>query len=136
MQHALAVHDLAVLLERLAPHAVHPLVGALVEVVGVPREDALDQLLHDEAAKVGITVSGSVFSDDYAVIHSYVAAALGLALVPESLVPVHRGDLASAELASEGFVREIGLAVGPHAPRQLVEPFIERLLHFQKDAPL
>lgn len=98
--------------------------------------DPLDQLLRDEAQKVGSHISGSVFSDDYAVIHSYVAAALGLALVPESLVSGHRGDVATAELESEGFVREIGLAIGPHAPRQLVEPFVERLLHFQKDAPL
>lgn len=98
--------------------------------------DPLDQLLRDEAAKVGVAVSGSVFSDDYAVIQSYVAAGLGLALVPESLVATHRTDLATAEFDSEGFVREIGLAVGPHAPRQLVEPFIERLMHIQKDSPL
>jgi DNA-binding transcriptional LysR family regulator len=98
--------------------------------------DPLDQLLRDEAAKVGVAVSGSVFSDDYAVIQNYVAAGLGLALVPESLVATHRTDLSTAELESEGFVREIGLAIGPHAPRQLVEPFIERLLHIQKDSPL
>ena len=98
--------------------------------------DPLDQLLRDEAAKVGVAVGGSVFSDDYAVIQSYVAAGLGLALVPEALVATHRTDLATAEFDSEGFVREIGLAVGPHAPRQLVEPFIERLMHIQKDSPL
>jgi DNA-binding transcriptional LysR family regulator len=98
--------------------------------------DPLDQLLRVEAFKVGVHVGGSVFSDDYAVIQSYVAAGLGLALVPESLVATHRTDLSTAELESDGFVREIGLAIGPHAPRQLVEPFVERLLHFQKDTAL
>jgi DNA-binding transcriptional LysR family regulator len=98
--------------------------------------DPLDQLLRAEAAQVGVDVAGSVFSDDYAVIQSYVAAGLGLALVPESLVARHRTDLSTAEFESEGFVREIGLAIGPHAPRQLVEPFVERLLHFQKDSQL
>jgi DNA-binding transcriptional LysR family regulator len=96
--------------------------------------DPLDQLLRVEAAQVDVDVTGSVFSDDYAVIQSYVAAGLGLALVPESLVATHRTDLSTAEFESEGFVREIGLAIGPHAPRQLVEPFVERLLHFQKDS--
>jgi len=43
MQHALAVHDLVVALERLAADAVPPLVGPLVEVVGPAGEDALDQ---------------------------------------------------------------------------------------------
>ena len=98
--------------------------------------DPLDQLLRVEAKKVGVSINGSVFSDDYAVIQSYVAAGLGLALVPESLVATHRTDLSTAELDSDGFVREIGIGVGPHAPRQLVEPFIERLLHFQKDSQL
>jgi DNA-binding transcriptional LysR family regulator len=126
--------------------AGHPLAGkAKVSLRDVSEEqwvlspseiDPLDQLLRVEAKKVGVSISGSVFSDDYAVIQSYVAAGLGLALVPESLVATHRTDLSTAELESEGFVREIGLAIGPHAPRQLVEPFIERLIHIQKDSPL
>ncbi len=94
--------------------------------------DPLDELLRTEAMRVGVEIRGSVFSDDYAVIQSYVAAHLGLTLVPESLVSPERHDLATAELAGDGFVREIGLAVAAHAPRQLVEPFVERLLHIQK----
>lgn len=94
--------------------------------------DPLDQLLHDEAAAVGVAIRGSVFSDDYAVIQNYVAAGLGLTLVPESLASRERHDLATAELSGDAFVREIGLVVAPHAPRQLVEPFVERLAHIQK----
>jgi molybdate transport repressor ModE-like protein len=90
--------------------------------------DPMDQLLREEAAKVNVNVTGSVFSDDYAVIQSYVAAGLGLALVPESVVSDERHDLATATLRGERFVREIGVAVAPHAPRPLVEPFVERLL--------
>jgi DNA-binding transcriptional LysR family regulator len=59
---------------------------------------------------------------------SVVAAGLGLALVPESVVSDERHDLATATLRGERFVREIGVAVAPHAPRPLVEPFVERLL--------
>ena len=81
---------------------------------------------------MGVEIRGSVFSDDYAVIQSYVAAGLGLTLVPESLVSPIRADLATARLDGESFVREIGVAIAPHAPRQLVEPFLERLLHIQK----
>jgi DNA-binding transcriptional LysR family regulator len=97
-------------------------------VLSPSQSDPTDQLLRDEAAKVNVTVAASVFSDDYAVIQSYVAADLGLALVPESVVSVERHDLATATLRGDRFVREIGVAVGPHAPRPLVEPFVERLL--------
>ena len=123
---------------RLAGHAKVSLRDVSDEqwVLSPSDIDPLDQLLRVEAFKVGVHVGGSVFSDDYAVIQSYVAAGLGLALVPESLVATHRTDLSTAELESDGFVREIGLAIGPHAPRQLVEPFVERLLHFQKDTAL
>ncbi len=91
--------------------------------------DPLDRLLRDEAELAGVTVDGSVFSDDYAVIQSYVAAGLGLALVPESLVSAERHDLSTATLKGERFIREIGIVVAPHAPRPLVEPFVERLLN-------
>jgi len=94
--------------------------------------DPLDELLREQAHRVGVEIRGSVFSDDYAVIQSYVAAGLGLTLVPESLVSPSRADLATARLDGESFVREIGVAIAPHAPRQLVEPFLERLLHIQK----
>ena len=43
VQDALAVHDLVVALEGLAPDAVPPLIGLLVDVVGAAREDLLDQ---------------------------------------------------------------------------------------------
>ena len=46
VQHALPVDDLRGLLERLAAHAVQPRVRPLVEIVGIAREDPLDQLLH------------------------------------------------------------------------------------------
>jgi DNA-binding transcriptional LysR family regulator len=97
-------------------------------VLSPSQSDPMDQLLRAEAALVNVEVSGSVFSDDYAVIQSYVAADLGLALVPESVVSAERHDLATATLLGERFVREIGVTVAAHAPRPLVEPFIERLL--------
>jgi DNA-binding transcriptional LysR family regulator len=97
-------------------------------VLSPSQTDPMDQLLRAEAALVNVAVSGSVFSDDYAVIQSYVAAELGLALVPESVVSAERHDLATATLLGERFVREIGVTVAAHAPRPLVEPFIERLL--------
>src|SRR3954452_2321914 len=49
MEHAFAIHDLGVLLERLAPHAVPALVRLLVEVRGIALEDALDERLHSRA---------------------------------------------------------------------------------------
>jgi hypothetical protein len=46
VQEALPVDDVGGLLEALAPDAVEAGVGALVEVVGALREDALEELLH------------------------------------------------------------------------------------------
>ena len=46
MQDALSIHNLVVLLERLAADAVPPGVGLLVEVVGRLLEDLLDQFFH------------------------------------------------------------------------------------------
>ncbi|MFZ4078587.1 MAG: LysR family transcriptional regulator [Microbacteriaceae bacterium] len=94
--------------------------------------DPLDELLRIEARQADVEIRGSVFSDDYAVIQNYVAAGLGLTLVPESLVPRDRRDVATARLTGDSFVREIGVAIAPHAPRQLVEPFMDRLLYVQE----
>ena len=51
MEHALAVDDLGVLLERLAADAVPALVRLLVEVGRVALEDALDQRPHARAVR-------------------------------------------------------------------------------------
>ena len=97
-------------------------------VLSPSENDPEDALLRDEARSCDIKVSGSVFSDDYGVIQGYVAAGLGLALVPESVVSRDRNDISTATLAGERFVREVGVAVAPHAPRPLVEPFLEELM--------
>src|SRR4051794_3218469 len=51
MQHALAVHNLGVLLERLTSNAIPPLVRLLEEVVRVALEDARDERLHPGAMR-------------------------------------------------------------------------------------
>lgn len=89
--------------------------------------DPIDALLHEEARKESIRIHGTVFSDDHVVIQGYVAAGLGLALVPESVVSEARSDIEVAHMHSPRFVREIGVAVAPHAPRPLAEPFVELL---------
>ena len=46
MQHAPAVDDIGILLERLAAHAIQTPIRSLVEVVGVAFGDTSDQRLH------------------------------------------------------------------------------------------
>jgi hypothetical protein len=88
MQRATAVGDVRRLLEALAADAVHPGVGALVEVVGAVREYALEQVLHGRVMLGGRGTHKLVVRD---------AEALP-----------HRGEL-SGDVVHEGLRCEAGL---------------------------
>ncbi len=90
--------------------------------------DPVDLALKSAAAKAGFTPAVSVLSDDYSVIQGYVAAGLGLALVPESALAGRRQDVAVAEVSDQEFTRDLGVIIGAHAPRRETQAVVNALL--------
>lgn len=91
--------------------------------------DPVDEALESAARARGITIRSSIRSDDYSVVMGYVAAGLGVALVPESALHGGRTDVAIIELSDAGFTREIGMIVGAHAPVASLEMVMQALTH-------
>jgi DNA-binding transcriptional LysR family regulator len=98
-------------------------------------EDSVDLALKHAAARHGFAPGVSVLSDDYSVIQGYVAAGLGVALIPESALAGRRQDVAVAEIADEVFTRDLGVVIGAHAPRQEVASLVAGLQAHVKSRP-
>ncbi len=91
-------------------------------------DDPVDLTLKKAAEKLGFAPGISVLSDDYSVIQGYVAAGLGLALVPESALAGRRQDVAVAEITDVLFTRDLGVIIGAHAPRREAQAVVAALL--------
>ncbi|PTW91323.1 LysR family hydrogen peroxide-inducible transcriptional activator [Microbacteriaceae bacterium MWH-Ta3] len=91
--------------------------------------DPVDEALDAVARARGITIRSSIRSDDYSVVMAYVAAGLGVALVPESALHGGRTDVVTRELSDAGFTREIGMIVGSHAPAASLDAVMRALSH-------
>lgn len=97
-------------------------------VLGTTDTDPVDDALIAAAAERGMTVASRIRSDDYSVILGYVAAGLGISLVPESALQHGRGDVRAVTLTDAGFTRDIAIIVGQHAPVGSMNAVIEALL--------
>jgi DNA-binding transcriptional LysR family regulator len=91
-------------------------------------EDPVDLALKRAAGRLDFAPGVSVLSDDYSVIQGYVAAGLGLALIPESALAGRRQDVAVAEITDELFTRDLGIVVGAQAPRREAKAVVDALL--------
>lgn len=99
--------------------AAHPLAGAdrvrLADlaaddwVLGAQRNEPLEQLLTAAAQRAGFVPRAAVRSDDYQVVSAYVAAGIGVALVPASAVPPATGRLVSVPLHDQTLQRHVEL---------------------------
>lgn len=117
--------------------ATHPLAKSdRVQLVELANEqwimsnypnDPLDNALSRESELLGFTPRCSIRSDDYSVIYGYVAAGLGIALIPASAINLGRTDVAVRELAGKGISRELAVVIGAHAPRVPIQLLLTEL---------
>ncbi len=96
-------------------------------VLGTTDTDPVDDALIAAATSRGMQISSRIRSDDYSVILGYVAAGLGISLVPESALQHGRSDVRAVTLTDAGFTREIAIIVGQHAPVAAMGAVIEAL---------
>ncbi|MFM6967811.1 MAG: LysR family transcriptional regulator [Microbacteriaceae bacterium] len=102
-------------------------------VLGTTDTDPVDDALIAAAAERGMQIASRIRSDDYSVILGYVAAGLGISLVPESALQHGRSDVRAVTLTDAGFTREIAIIVGQHAPVGSMSAVIEALLDSVRD---
>lgn len=89
--------------------------------------DPIDQALTLAAERDRFTIHATLRSDDYSVIHSYVAAGLGIALVPESGLTSTRQDVRPIHINDHEFTRELSVVVGLQLPLSVAETFLQQL---------
>lgn len=82
-------------------------------ILGTHDDDPVDTSFRAAALREGFAPVIGPRSDDYQVIVEYVAAGLGIALVPELALPAARADLAVLEVEGLGLSREVSLATTP-----------------------
>jgi DNA-binding transcriptional LysR family regulator len=93
-------------------------------ILGTSDTDPGDAAFLAAARAAGFEPAVGPRSDDYRVVAAYVAAGLGIALVPELALPGHaedRDDLAVLELTGPPLDREIALLTAPSLETPLVE---------------
>lgn len=78
-------------------------------VLGAQRDEPLEQLLTAAAQRSAFVPRAAARSDDYQVVAAYVAAGIGVALVPESAVPTGMDQLVSAGLHDLTLQRHVEL---------------------------
>ncbi|MCM3658568.1 LysR family transcriptional regulator [Agromyces mediolanus] len=78
-------------------------------IIGTKDDDPVDAAFRAAARRAGFEPEIGPRSDDYRVVVEYVAAGLGVALVPELALPVWRDDLVLAAPAGLRLSREVSL---------------------------
>ncbi len=78
-------------------------------IIGTKDDDPVDAAFRAAARRAGFEPVIGPRSDDYRVVVEYVAAGLGVALVPELALPVWRDDLVLAPPAGLRLSREVSL---------------------------
>jgi len=78
-------------------------------IIGTKDDDPVDAAFRAAARRAGFEPEIGPRSDDYRVVVEYVAAGLGVALVPELALPVWRDDLVLAPPAGLRLSREVSL---------------------------
>ncbi|MGN8025040.1 LysR family transcriptional regulator [Microbacterium sp. 22242] len=82
-------------------------------VAGATASDPVDAALRAAAESAGFTPRIAMRSDDYAVVAAYVAAGIGVALVPQLALPVHLDTITTIPLHDAVFERRIFLVTAP-----------------------
>lgn len=78
-------------------------------VLGAQRDEPLEQLLTAAAQRAGFVPRAAARSDDYQVVAAYVAAGVGVALVPASAVPPPTGGVVGVALGDQTLQRHVEL---------------------------
>ena len=96
-------------------------------ILSAQDDEPLGQLLQGAAADAGLTLHASARSDDYRVIAAYVAAGLGVALVPRGAVPESTPGVVHVPLASPGLHRRVQLITSTALHPETIAALIEVL---------
>lgn len=78
-------------------------------ILSAQREEPIERLLREEAEEVGFRPRARARSDDYLLVAAYVAAGLGVALVPASVAARTMPDVAEVGLSERRLRRSIEL---------------------------
>jgi molybdate transport repressor ModE-like protein len=89
-------------------------------VIGTHDDDPIDAGFRAAALRAGFDPAIGPRSDDYRVVVEYVAAGLGVALVPELALPPERDDRAVLEVTGLELSRVVSLATAPTLDPALV----------------
>jgi len=96
-------------------------------VIGTHDDDPIDAGFRAAAVRAGFDPIVGPRSDDYRVVVEYVAAGLGVALVPELALPPERDDLAVLDVAGLELSRAVSLATAPTLDPDLVGLMVRTL---------
>ncbi|MGX5697517.1 LysR substrate-binding domain-containing protein [Agromyces soli] len=96
-------------------------------ILGTDDDDPVDSAFRAASVREGFTPVVGPRSDDYRVIVEYVAAGLGIALVPELALPTGRADVAVLEVDGLGLAREVSLATIPTLDPELRALMVQAL---------
>lgn len=99
-------------------------------ILSAYEHEPLGALLRDAAASAEFSPRAAARSDDYRVIAAYVAAGLGVALVPRSAVPESehgRSGVARVPLTSPALYRRVQLITSPALAPETVTVLLETL---------
>ncbi len=96
-------------------------------IVGTTDWDPCDRLLSWACAREGFEPVHEMRTDDYGVIQGFVAAGLGVALMPRLGLDHVHGGVVVREVAGPRLTRRIGLAVPRISASPGIEPLLEAL---------
>lgn len=96
-------------------------------ILGTDDADPVDSAFRAATVREGFAPVIGPRSDDYRVIVEYVAAGLGIALVPELALPTARPDVAVLEVDGLGLSREVSLATIPTLDPELRALMVQAL---------
>lgn len=128
----LTTERLAVALTRNHPLASDPgLTLAMLRnerwILGTTDSDPVDLALFDAAQSSGFTPLPGPRSDDYRVISAYVAAGLGVALIPELALSGVNEDVVVVEIDEPDLERKVSLVAAPWIEGTAVDAIVTAL---------
>lgn len=100
-----------------------------VWVVGERDDDPVEQAFHEAMRRSGFAPTTGPRSDDYSVVIEYVAAGLGIAIVPELALPVGRTDVRARDVHGLELSRQILLATAPTLDERTAAVILAALHH-------
>lgn len=93
-------------------------------ILSAQAEEPMEQLLRDVARNLGFTPRARARSDDYLLVAAYVAAGLGVALVPASVAAQTTSEISAVRLDELRLHRSVELISRGTVDREIVESLL------------